>query len=175
MVMSRETDDDVRGTRSLLAVLCNPPLGSPEETTSWRNVEVLTRVLEAGSFNVVNLIEQPTRSSRDLRELADSLDLDALAWRVSTAATSADLVVVGWGTGAPAGWRKARWSAVVHAAVTGLTQAGHSRVAHVSRVPRHPSRWRQHTSPIHERYAGATFEDRLRAALQWSSPEDLLG
>jgi hypothetical protein len=29
-------------------------------------------------------------------------------------------------------------------------------VAHISETPRHPSRWRQHTSPVNARYSGAT-------------------
>ncbi|MFE9188872.1 DUF1643 domain-containing protein [Micromonospora sp. NPDC007208] len=157
--------------RRLLAVLCNPPLGAAKDTTSWRNLEVLAGVLHADSVDIANLIEEPTRSTRDLFHVAGKVDLETLTFRLKVAAQSADVVVAGWGVGAPAGWRKHEWLALIEAAVRGLAAGGHDRVAHVGRSPRHPSRWRQHTSPIHDRYAGATFELRLAAALRWSPIE----
>ncbi|WP_074317224.1 DUF1643 domain-containing protein [Micromonospora cremea] len=154
--------------RRLLAVLCNPPLRAARDTTSWRNLEVLAGVLCAGSVAIVNLIDEPTRSTSDLLHVAGKVDLEALTHRLKAAAQTADLVLAGWGSGAPAGWRKHEWLALVEAAVRGVAAGGHERIAHVGEAPRHPSRWRQHTSPIHDRYAGATFELRLSAALRWS-------
>jgi hypothetical protein len=154
--------------RQLLAVLCNPPLKRAESTISWRNVQCLASVLNCDSFVVENLIELPTRSSRELRGVADLLDLAQIASRLEGAAREADVVVVGWGTGAPAGWRKARWNTVLRAAIEGLGSAGHDRVAHVSTSPRHPSRWRQHTSSVHGRYSGETFEQRLASSIRWT-------
>jgi hypothetical protein len=153
---------------NMLAILCNPPMKPAGCTTTWRNVEALSAVMGASSFAIANLIEQPSRSTRDISALAGKVDLDALTLRLQTMAMSAELVVVGWGARAPAGWHGHQWQAVLNAATCGLVAGGHEWVAHVSETPRHPSRWRQHTSPFHERYNGATFELRLEAALRWS-------
>jgi len=152
----------------MLAVLCNPPLKPARGTTSWRNVEVLSAVMGASSFAIANLIEQPSRSTSDISALAGKVDMGALTLRLQTMAMSAEFVIVGWGAGAPAGWHGHQWQAVLNAATCGLAAGGHEWVAHVSETPRHPSRWRQHTSPVHERYSGATFALRLAAALRWS-------
>ena len=157
----------------MLAVLCNPPLGEPERTTSWRNIKVLASVLGVESFSVVNLIPQPTRSTVDLADMAGKLDLFDVELRIAHAARAATVVVAGWGAGAPTGWPRSEWRNVVRAAATGLAAAGHQRVVHVSGTPRHPSRWRQHTSPVHDRYEGSSFEERLRTALNWSAVENL--
>jgi hypothetical protein len=154
--------------RTLLAVLCNPTLKPPESTISWRNVDCLGSVLNCDSFVIENLIELPTRSSRELHGIADILDLAQIASRLAGAAREADVVVVGWGTRAPAGWRKGSWNTVVRAAIEGVRRAGHDRVAHVSTSPRHPSRWRQHTSSVHARYSGETFEQRLASSIRWT-------
>ncbi len=165
---------EMRGCSRLLVVLCNPPLGRAENTTSWRNVEALSSVIGIGQFKITNLIDHPTRSTRDLVDLVGTIDLDALRLRLSSAARHADVTVAGWGVRAPAGWQKSQWSAVVGAAAQGLSEGGHRQVWHVGGGPRHPSRWRQHTSPIHQRYLGSTFEARLASALIRSDVESLL-
>jgi hypothetical protein len=157
----------------LVAVLCNPPLRRAEQTTSWRNIEILTSVLGCGAFDLVNLVEQPTKSTVDLIHFAGALDLDDVECRIGLATRSAAVVAVGWGARAPTGWRRQPWRDLVAAAKNGLATAGYVRVAHVSDVPRHPSRWRQHTSPVHHRYVGSCFEERLAAALRWSEVHDL--
>ncbi len=157
----------------LIAVLCNPPLGEPEQTTSWRNIGVLTSILGFQRFAIVNIIEQPTKSTADLADLAGKLDLIEVELKMENASRSAAGVLVGWGACAPAGWRLQQWRSLVTAATKGLVAGGHRRVVHVSDVPRHPSRWRQHTSPVHGRYSGSSFEQRLGSALRWSEVENL--
>src|SRR6266511_19863 len=130
----------------LIAVLCNPPLGEPEQTTSWRNIGVLTSILGFQRFAILNIIEQPTKSTADLADLAGKLDLIEVELKMENASRSAAGVLVA---------------------------GGHRRVVHVSDVPRHPSRWRQHTSPVHGRYSGSSFEQRLGSALRWSEVENL--
>jgi hypothetical protein len=159
----------------LLAVLCNPSLRATESTTSWRNVKTLAAVLGSPSVRIANLIEVPTRSTTDLAELADQLVVDDVRPRLSHEARSADLVVVGWGTRPPRGWPIQAWRALVTAAAQGLTDARHEYVVHVGVGARHPSRWRQHTSPIHARYDGETFEARLQSALHSTPLSELVG
>jgi Protein of unknown function (DUF1643) len=159
--------------RRLLAVLCNPSLQDTESTTSWRNLTSLAAVVRAGSVTIANLIEVPTRSTQDLAGLGDPLDLPRVTRRLEVAARSADVVVLGWGTRAPRGWSARAWRDLVASAVRGLRDAGHEQGMHVGVGARHPSRWRQHTSLVHGRYVGETFELRLHDALRWTSLQDL--
>jgi len=143
-------------------------------TTSWRNVKALAAVLGSPSVRIANLIEVPTRSTTDLVELADQLVADDVRPRLCHEGRSADLVVVGWGTRQPRGWSVQAWRALVAAAAEGLTDARHDYVVHVGIGARHPSRWRQHTSSVHDRYDGETFEARLRSALRWTPLSELV-
>jgi len=152
----------------LLAVLCNPSLRPTRATTSWRNVMALATVLDAASVRIANLIEVPTRSTTELAELAGQVVGDDVRRRLHYEAGSADVVVVGWGTSQPRGWSVHAWRELVAAAARGLTDARHDGVLHVGLGARHPSRWRQHTSPVHDRYPGETFELRLLSALRWT-------
>jgi len=159
----------------LLAILCNPPLRSPETMTSWKNLTVLQQVLGAATFDILNVIDQPTRSTTELEVTDGQLDLYLLESRVRAAAQGAGTIVAAWGTRAPGRWPRYAWQDLIQATGQGLQAAGHSRLLHVGPTPRHPSRWRQHTSPVHCRYPGDTFEQRLLAALHDSSVAALTG
>jgi hypothetical protein len=162
-----------QATARLLAVLCNPSTKPTELTTSWRNVRSLAAQLGSEEPTIENLIEVPTRTTVELASAQWIIDEAALAARLEAASRRADLVVAGWGSGRPASVSSASWRAVVGAAVRGLAAGGHTGVWHVGPGMRHPSRWRQHTSPVHDRYAGATFEDRLLTALRWTPIEEI--
>lgn len=155
------------GAGGLLAVLCNPPLKEPSDTVSWKNVAVLATILGHATVKVENLIEVPTKSTHFLAGLADDVDTASVQRRLSAAAATAEAVIVAWGTANPPGWSRGDWAQLTGAAYRGLLLGGHSVIGQIGGAPRHPSRWRQHTSPIHERYHGGTFEERLRHALSW--------
>ncbi len=157
----------------ILAVLCNPPLKQAPLTTSWRNLQTLGTVLGAAELNISNLIEESSRSSEDLAHLSGTIDMDQLSLRIRSAAATADVAVAAWGIHPPAGWKARHWADLINSALSGLADSGHSGVVHVGPSTRHPSRWRQYTSPLHERFVGSTFEDRLLESLQWS-PTDAL-
>lgn len=163
---------DVAGG-GLLAVLCNPALKEPSQTITWRNLAALGRHLGTTSVRIENLIQVPTRSTSLLGEFAGRVDPAELELRLQVAAQEVSGIVVAWGTGSPPGWTKADWQLLIRAATRGLCQGGHTRVAQVGGAPRHPSRWRQHTSVIHDRYAGDTFDERLGEALGWIDIKDV--
>lgn len=158
----------------LLAVLCNPSFRPTESTTSWRNVRALATVMDAASLDISNLIELRTRSNTELVGVAGQVDLDDVRRRLRDAARTADVVVVGWGTRQPRGWPIQTWRDLLAAAAQGLSDAHHDTVLHVGVGARHPSRWRQHTSPVHDRYDGETFELRLRSALRGTPLSELV-
>jgi hypothetical protein len=153
----------------ILAILCNPPLKQPSLTTSWRNLQTLKEVLGAKEVLISNIIEVPSRSTEELRHLSGMLDPEELKMRIRSAADSADVTVAAWGAGAPAGWKKGHWASMINSVLVAMADSGHEGAIHVGAGTRHPSRWRQYTSPIHQRYSGASFEHRLLQSLQWSS------
>lgn len=161
-----------KGSR-IIAVLCNPPLKPPEQTTSWRNLQCLKTALKADDITICNLIEAPSQSTRDLRHLADVIDTTDLQGRVRSATAQADLVIAAWGTTAPAGWKVGEWSRLIMSTLHGMAESSHTGAIHVGPGCRHPSRWRQYTSPQHNRFDGDTFQDRLLDSLQWSSVKNL--
>lgn len=157
----------------ILAILCNPPLKQPSLTTSWRNLQVLKEVLGAKEVLISNIIQVPTRSTEQLRHLSGLLDPEELETRIRSDAGSTDITVAAWGAGAPAGWRKGHWASMINSALVGMTDSGHEGAIHVGPGTRHPSRWRQYTSPIHQRYSGGSFEERLLESLRWSAIDQL--
>ncbi len=161
-----------RGAR-ILALLCNPPLRETSLTTSWRNLQTLRGVLGANEIVICNLIEVPSRSSEELGHLSGLVDLSQLAVRIKSEASMASLVVAAWGTHRPAGWKARHWSELIISTLDGLADSGHDGAIHVGPSARHPSRWRQYTSPVHQRFVGPTFENRLRESLQWSGMDFL--
>ena len=158
----------------LVALLCNPPTNkSAEDTITWKNLKILGGLFGLTSIKIVNLVPRATKSTDDLYPFAGSVDYDALAARTQRAVTGA-IVVAAWGTGPPSGWPRNDWRKIVAAAMSGVEAAGQLQLAHIGPKTRHPSRWRQFTSPVHNRFLGTTFELRLAEALQWSSPAGLL-
>lgn len=158
----------------LVALLCNPPANkSAEDTITWKNLKVLGGLFGLTCINIVNLVPRATKSTDDLHPFAGSIDCDALAARIQRSVAGA-IVVAAWGTGPPLGWPHDDWRKIVAAAMLGVEVAGQVQLAHIGPKTRHPSRWRQFTSPVHNRFRGTTFELRLAEALQWSSPARLL-
>lgn len=153
---------------TLLALLCNPTLGEVRSTITWRNLEVLAGLLHVDHLRVENLICVASVNTRALREAWGNIDLDRWRATLAVSASASDFVLSAWGTYPPRGWPTSQWRAITSATVDTLVAVGHERLLQVGAGPRHPSRWRQHTSPIHKRYAGADFPQRLLEAISWS-------
>ncbi len=158
----------------LVALLCNPPTSRPtEQTTTWKNLTVLAGLFGIADIEIVNLVSQATKSTDLLFPFVGTVDCEALAAQTKVAVTDA-LVVAAWGTDSPPGWPCGDWRKLVAAAMSGAEAAGQKRLVHIGPKTRHPSRWRQFTSPVHNRFFGASFGARLQEAIQWSSPAELV-
>lgn len=154
------------GDFGIVAILCNPPLGKSRDTITWRNLAVLQDVTGANRLEIVNLISVPSASTKDLAHLCGNVDVDDLAERTYRGAKKAELVVAAWGVVAPAGWKRTEWSRLTNMALDSAAEAGHGSVIHVGDGPRHPSRWRNYSSPVHGRYSGNSFDERLEQAIR---------
>lgn len=150
-----------------LCVVLQNPSPALRASISSRNAETAAMLLGHDSVILVNLLSVPSRNSRDL----EALGPDTAAWiesrhQIQEGLGGADEVLFGWGhtrLGAglePARREQVRW--VRDAA----RQAGHTHAWTVGPEARHPSRWRQYVGPVRGLFAGDTFEERLRLALQ---------
>ena len=158
----------------LVALLCNPPTNKPpEETITWKNLTVLAGLFGFANIEIINLVPHPTKSNRYLHPFAGTVGFEALLAKTQLA-VAGSTVVAAWGTTPPPGWPRDDWRKLISAAMTGAEAAGVDRLAHVGPKTRHPSRWRQFTSPVHKRFSGTSFEARLAEAVQWSSPSALV-
>lgn len=134
---------------------------------------MLAGLFGLANIEIVNLVSQPTKSRNHLSPFAGTVDYEDLAVRTQLAVTGA-MVVAAWGTAPPPGWPCCDWRKIVAAAMSGTESGAQTQLAHIGPKTRHPSRWRQFTSPVHNRFFGTSFEARLAEALQWSSPAELL-
>ena len=158
----------------LVALLCNPPTNRvAEQTITWKNLSVLAGVFGIADIGIVNLVSHATASIDRLFPFAGTVDYEALAAQTQSAVADA-IVVAAWGTAPPPGWPCGDWRKLISAAMSGTEAAGQKQLVHIGPKTRHPSRWRQFTSPVHNRFSGVTFEARLKESLQWSSPAELL-
>lgn len=158
----------------LVALLCNPPTNrAVEQTITWKNLTVLAGLFGLADIEIVNLVSQATASTDHLFQFVGTVDYKVLATQTRIAARGA-VVVAAWGTDSPPGWPCGEWRKLVAAAMSGAEAAGQKQLVHIGPKTRHPSRWRQFTSPVHKRFSGATFEARLTEAIRWSSPAELL-
>jgi hypothetical protein len=152
--------------RRALAILMNPV---PHErvTTSERNVRICAGLLGCEDVEIVNLHAWPTRDLPALAAVAHQAQgwLEARA-AIERALSSADVLIAGWGVGRFSRDARSHLDNQLRWLATAAEGAGHSSAFQVGDPPRHPSRWRQFTSPVHERFEGATFEERLRNSLQ---------
>jgi hypothetical protein len=153
----------IRGT--LCAVLLNPSL-STQDTISHSNLGVASKTLGFEGFQIVNLVQVPSRNSKDLALVAASED-DWLKSRpeIDRALKSADEVVFAWGASRLTGEANRHKEEQITWTIQRTLNAGHSEVLLMDGSPRHPSRWRQYVGPQKKRVAGDTLEDRFRAVL----------
>lgn len=152
--------------RRALAILMNP-VPHDRLTTSERNVRICADLLGCAEVEIVNLHAWPTR---DLPALA-AVAHQEQGWTDARTAIErglprADVLIAGWGVGLFSKEARSHLEDQLRWLAKAAEAAGHSTAYQVGDLPRHPSRWRQFTSPVHERFEGATFEERLRNSLQ---------
>lgn len=160
-----------RGGHELCAILLNPSLKATG-STSQGNLEIAAPALGYSAVSIVNLIDLPTRNSKELSPLA----VDPQIWiaarpRIESALSMADGVIFAWGASRLEGkanlWKENQVEWIIEQTL----QLGHSTVFMMDGSPRHPSRWRQYVGPQKQRVLGATLEERFQSALRRCSPE----
>ena len=143
------------------------PVPHERVTTSERNVRICADLLDCGGADIMNLHAWPTRDLPALAAVAHQAEgwLEARA-SIEYGLSKADVLIAGWGVGRFSRDARSHLENQLRWLATAAEVAGHDSAYQVGDPPRHPSRWRQFTSPVHERFDGATFEERLRNSLQ---------
>lgn len=154
----------IRGT--LCAVLLNPSL-STGNTISHLNLGVAATTLGFSGFQIVNLVQVPSRNSKDLALVAaDEEDWLKSRPEIDRVLKAADEVVFAWGASRLAGEANRHKEEQITWTIQQTLKAGHSEVLLMDGSPRHPSRWRQYVGPQKKRVAGDTLQDRFQSVLK---------
>lgn len=160
-------------TRTLCAVLLNPPLRPAHDTISHRNLLVALPMTGCQQLSLANLVDLPTKDQSQLATLTlREPDLARSRRSLAELISSADEVLFAWGTGRLTGETGRHLKAQVRWVRSHALGCGVRRVWMVAGTPRHPSRWRQYVGPEKGRVAGSTFEERLAKVLACHSLAD---
>jgi len=116
---------------------------------------------------IVNLFGRPSRSSRDIAVLGKEPEgwYDARQ-ELSEAISVADGVLLGFGLIPSSRESGPHLRAQLQWLREELRKQGHLSVWQVGDRPRHPSRWHQYVSDVHQRTDGGSFHERLHQALR---------
>ena len=162
-----------RGT--LCAVLLNPSFNA-ENTVSHSNLGVAARSLGFSAFGIVNLVQVPSRNSKDLAQMATREESWVMSRpEIGEALISADEVIFAWGASRLLGEANRHKEEQVRWTIEETFRAGHTDVLLMDGSPRHPSRWRQYVGPQKGRVVGETLEDRFRTVLHRHSLASVRG
>jgi hypothetical protein len=85
-----------------------------------------------------------------------------------------DEVMAAWGLSSLAGAARRNRIEQLRWLLDIASSHGHNYVWTIGGQPRHPSRWHQYVSDVHERTMGGTFEERLQQVLTRVSIKTLL-
>lgn len=148
----------------LLVLLASPPVTSGRRTLS--RLASLPQVLPCSSVTIANLYSTPAIDLPALSEVGASPD----GWLrargpINEALANCDEIMAAWGLFALAGPARRHRSEQLSWLLAAASSNGIDHVWTIEGQPRHPSRWHQYVSDVHQRTAGGTFEERLRQVL----------
>ncbi|MGW5155132.1 DUF1643 domain-containing protein [Nonomuraea wenchangensis] len=151
---------------TLCAVLLNPPVGTPVQTPTYKNLVSALSVIGCDLLEVVNLLDIP---SKGLDALGDArvevADIMRSREAIEASMGRAHELLFAWGTSVVRG----RYANILAEQIAWVHRLAHNsdirEVWMLAGDPRHPSRWRQYVGPQKGRISGNTFEERLAKAL----------
>jgi len=148
----------------LLAILANP--STRPNTRTEQRVGLAASILGYGRFEVANLFQPASSSSRDIQHLgAESQGWLSARGAIEQALPRADTVLLACGILRLSGDPRAHLAEQRDWLREQLAAESHHEVWQVGDA-RHPSRWHQYLSDAHGRTNGGTFAERLHEALK---------
>lgn len=151
------------GSRTLGAVLLNPSTGQGEQTL--RHLRFAQQALRCESLVVANLFPV---ASRDMWAISD-LGREADSWlpareEIIRLLDDSDEIVVAWGVSRIPGPAHGHFLDQTDWVRTRARERG-LRIWTMGGRPRHPSRWHQYVSDVHQRTSGGTIASRIAESL----------
>lgn len=149
------------------AILLNPARDTKRTSTTQLVLEDVRVAKAWGRLEIANLVETPTRNSKELARVATSPEafLDARD-RLETVLTSSDMLVFAWGVASLPGPTGRHVRGQTSWVISRAQHHGHTHVWVMGGQPRHPSRWRQYVGPQRGLFSGTTTIDRLTQGLE---------
>ncbi len=149
------------------AILLNPARQTKRVSTTQLVLEDVRVAKVWGRLEIANLVETPTRNSKELAQVATSpqVFLDARD-RLEALLTSSETLVFAWKIAplsGPAGRHVRGQAAWV---ISRARHHGHTHAWVMGGRPRHPSRWPQYVGPQRGLFDGSTTVDRLMQGLE---------
>lgn len=161
------------GSRTLVAVLLNPPTGSGARTMT--RVEMAAQIIGCQQVSLVNLFPRPTKDTAELIALPHS-ETEWISQRrpIADAIRQSHEVLVAWGKPSLPGAARESQRNQIDWVWTLLGEQGRTAWS-VGPDARHPSRWHQYLSDRHGRTSGGSLEMRIAEGLQRIEPHPKLG
>ncbi|MEV8373632.1 DUF1643 domain-containing protein [Kribbella sp. NPDC056861] len=150
------------------AILLNPS-ADPQGSVSVAMLRALRDHRGWAAVPVVNLVNTPSRDSRELSQLAgDSRVWEAARGPLEQAIRDCDELLLGWGVSPLAGAARPHQRAQVRWVLNHARAHGHTRAWMLAGAPRHPSRWRQFVGPQRGLIVGGSTIDRIDQLLTYT-------
>lgn len=149
------------------AILLNPAREANRVSRTHMVLEDVRVAKAWGTMEIANLVETPTRNSKELEQAATSVQLflDARD-RLDTVLASSDTLVFAWGIAPLRGLTGTYVRDQANWVISRALHHGHTHAWVMGGHPRHPSRWRQYVGPQRGLFDGATTADRLTQGLE---------
>ncbi|WP_124246897.1 DUF1643 domain-containing protein [Kroppenstedtia sanguinis] len=148
-------------------ILLNPARETKRVSTTQQVLEDVRVAKVWGKLEIANLVETPTRNSKELAQVATSpqVFLDARD-RLEALLTSSDTLVFAWGVAPLSGTAGRHVRGQTSWVISRARHHGHTHAWVMGGRPRHPSRWRQYVGPQRGLFDGSTTVDRLMQGLE---------
>lgn len=152
-------------TKTLVAVLSNPPLTDGQRTL--RRVALAGSILGFAAHRVVNMFAIPSHATGALGRLGMAESGWASArMEMCAGLKNADGVLLGYGSTLPSGTAREHFRAQVDW-LSGQLSSMEVPIWQLGETPRHPSRWQRWTYRAHP---GVSFEEAVRRSLMRVDP-----
>ena len=149
------------------AILLNPAREANRVSRTHLVLEDVRVAKTWGTLEIANLVGTPTRNSKELEQVATSVQLFLdVRDRLDTVLAGSDTLVFAWGVAPLRGLAGTYVRDQANWVISRALHHGHTHAWVMGGHPRHPSRWRQYVGPQRGLFDGATTVDRLAQGLE---------
>ena len=149
------------------AILLNPAREANRVSRTHLVLEDVRVAKAWGTLEIANLVGIPTRNSKELEQVATSVQLFLDARNhLEAVLASSDALVLAWGVAPLRGLVGTYVRDQANWVISRALHHGHTHAWVMGGHPRHPSRWRQYVDPQRGLFDAVTTVDRLTQGLE---------